>query len=114
MNMGITLILNTPDFTIEGNIVTQTIDLKKTEYKNKSIKQVVSSHLFAHLLEGQDETIVNQTLDLVFSFIQPVNLKKIADWWEQPFESLIAKGSNEIQLDLELSQEGQDFIKQMQ
>jgi hypothetical protein len=112
--MGITLILNTPDFTIEGNTVTQTIDLDKSEYKNKTIKQVVSSHLFAHLLEDQDESIVNQTLDLVFSFIQPVNLKKTADWWDQPFESLIAKDSDEIQLDLEFSKEGQEFIKQMQ
>ncbi len=112
--MGITLILNTPDFTIEGNIVTQTIELEKNEYKNKSIKQVVSNHLFAHLLEGQDEIIINQTLDLVFSFIQPVNLKKTADWWDQPFETLIAKNTNEIQLDLEFSQEGLSFIKQMQ
>ncbi|NHJ39327.1 MAG: hypothetical protein FK731_04785 [Asgard group archaeon] len=112
--MGITLILNTPDFTIEGNIVTQTIELEKNEYKNKSIKQVVSNHLFAHLLEGQDETIINQTLDLVFSFIQPVNLKKTVDWWDQPFETLIAKNTNEIQLDLEFSQEGLSFIKQMQ
>jgi hypothetical protein len=110
----IKLHLNIPDFTMTGQITNQIIELKKQDYSGKTIKQVVSKHLFSHLLEGQDESIVNQTLDLVFNFIQPKGVTDISSWWEQPFETLVTKGTNEITLDLDFTEEGKAFIQQMQ
>ena len=114
MSNLIKLNLNIPDFTMAGHINNQVIDLKKSDFKDKTIKQVVSKHLFSHLLEGQDEAVVAQTLDLVFNFIKPKGVAEISSWWEQSFDSLIEKGSNEVSLDLEFTEEGKAFIQQMQ
>ncbi|MBK5113942.1 MAG: hypothetical protein JJE41_09945 [Candidatus Heimdallarchaeota archaeon] len=111
--MSVKLILNTPDLTIGGNSPKRSVDLKLEDYKDKTIKQVVSQHVFTDVLQGQDESVVQQAIELIFNFIQPKDIDDPPTWWVKPFDSLITKGSKEIVLDLEFSEEGIAFMKQM-
>ena len=111
--MVVRLILNTPDLSIEGNTFKQTIDLTIEDYQGKSVKEIVSTYVFRDVLEGQDEEVIEQALELMFNFIQPVGVKDLTNWWDQPFANLIAPKANEITLDLEFSEEGIAFINQM-
>jgi len=54
--MSVKLVLNTPDLTIGGNAPKRSVDLKLADYQDKTIKQVVSQHVFTDILKGQDET----------------------------------------------------------
>jgi len=111
--MTIKLILNTPDLAIGGNSPKKSIDLSDKDYKNKSIKDVITKHIFTDILQGQDESVIEQAIELIFDFIQPKNIDNVAEWWQQPFEQLITKNSKEIVLDLEFSSEGLAFMQQM-
>lgn len=103
------LVLNTPDIFSGGVLVEKIFELSPNDYQGKSIKQVFAENAFKEALEGQETKAANQALQLVFTLIQPVNVKKVSKWWEQSFESLI-KNSNDIILHMEFSEEGLDFI----
>ncbi|MHA1532432.1 MAG: hypothetical protein ACTSR6_10585 [Candidatus Heimdallarchaeota archaeon] len=94
--MSVKLVLNTPDLTIGGNAPKRSVDLKLADYQDKTIKQVVS-----------------QAVELIFNFIQPKGIEDSPTWWVKPFASLISKGTKEVVLDLEFSEEGIAFMKQM-
>jgi len=111
--MSVKLILNTPDLTIGGNAPKRSVNLKLEDYKDKTIKQVVSQHVFTDILQGQDESVVQQAIELIFNFIQPKGIDDPPTWWDKPFTSLIKEGPNEIVLDLEFSEEGIAFMNQM-
>ncbi|MGC9779723.1 MAG: hypothetical protein HZR80_10815 [Candidatus Heimdallarchaeota archaeon] len=111
--MKIKLLINTPDLSVGGNSPKKSVDLKSDDYKGKSIKQVVSKHIFSDILQGQDESIAAQAIELLFNFVQPKNVTDVDNWWSQPFESLIADDFKEVNLDLEFSQEGIAFMEQM-
>lgn len=111
--MSVKLVLNTPDLTIGGNAPKRSVNLKEDDYKGKTIKQVVSQHVFTDILQGQDESVMQQAIELIFNFIQPKGIDDPPTWWVKPFDSLIAKGTKEIVLDLEFSEEGIAFMKQM-
>jgi len=61
--MKIKLLLNTPDLSIGGNSPKKSVDLKSDDYKDKSIKEVVSKYIFADILQGQDESIAAQAIE---------------------------------------------------
>ncbi len=111
--MKIKLLLNTPDLSVGGNSPKKSVDLKSDDYKDKSIKQVVSKYIFTDILKGQDESIAAQAVELLFNFVQPKNVIDVANWWTQPFETLIVDDSKEVSLDLEFSPEGIAFMEQM-
>ena len=111
--MNIKLILNTPDLTIGGNAPRRSVDLKLEDYQDKTIKQVVSQHVFTEILQGQDESVAQQAIELIFNFIQPKGVDDPPSWWGKPFASLITEGSKEVTLDLEFSEEGIAFMEQM-
>jgi len=113
LQMAVRLILNTPDLSIEGHTFKRTIDLTIDDYQGKSVKEIVSFFVFRDVLEGQEEEVVEQAIELMFNFIQPVGVKDLKNWWDQPFTNLIDKETNEITLDLEFSSEGIAFINQM-
>ncbi len=113
LTMSIKLILNTPDLTIGGNAPKRSVDLKPADYQDKTIKQVVSQHVFTDILKGQDESVIQQAVELIFNFIQPKDIEDPPTWWVKPFDSLISKGTKEVVLDLEFSEEGIAFMKQM-
>ncbi|NHJ84032.1 MAG: hypothetical protein FK734_01135 [Asgard group archaeon] len=108
--MKIKLILNTPDLSIGGNSPKRTIDLAPADYKGKSVKDVITKNAFSNILADQDEETISQVMQMMFNFIIPTNIDNIDDWWQQPFESLIKKGTNEVIVDLEFSKEGIAFI----
>ncbi len=111
--MSVKLILNTPDLTIGGNAPKKSVELQSKDYKDKTIRQVVSQHVFTEVLQGQDESVVQQAIELIFNFIQPKGIDDPPTWWNKPFESLIKEGSKEVILDLEFSNEGIEFMEQM-
>ena len=111
--MSVKLVLNTPDLTIGGNAPKRSVDLKPADYQNKTIKQVVSQHVFTDILKGQDENVMQQAVELIFNFIQPKGIEDPPTWWLKPFASLISKDTKEVVLDLEFSEEGIAFMKQM-
>ncbi|MBN1328186.1 MAG: hypothetical protein JXA54_01820 [Candidatus Heimdallarchaeota archaeon] len=111
--MNIKLVLNTPDLSIGGNVPKRSIDLTDKDYRNKSIKEIITNYIFIEILQGQDESIIEQAIELIFNFIQPKDIENITDWWQQPFEQLIQKNSKEVILNLEFSPEGLAFMQQM-
>ena len=113
LTMSVKLILNTPDLTIGGNAPKRSVDLKPADYQDKTIKQVVSQHVFTDILKGQDENVMQQAVELIFNFIQPKGIEDPPTWWVKPFASLISKDTKEVVLDLEFSEEGIAFMKQM-
>ncbi|NHJ32717.1 MAG: hypothetical protein FK732_07635, partial [Asgard group archaeon] len=94
--MSVKLILNTPDLTIGGNSPKRSVNLKLDDYKDKTIKQVVSQHVFTDILKGQDESVLQQAIELIFNFIQPKGIDDPPSWWVKPFDSLIEKGTKEV------------------
>jgi len=88
--------------------------LQKKDFHGKTVKQILLNHVFADILKGQDESTVQQALELIFNFIQPKKIKDTQAYLNQPFEKLISKNSNEVVMDLEFSAEGLAFLKQIQ
>lgn len=105
----IKLVLNTPDIFSGGMLIVKTFELSPKDYQGKTIKQVFTENAFRESLEGQETEAANQALQLVFTLIQPVEIEKVFEWWEQSFESLI-NNSNEVILNMEFSKAGLEFI----
>ena len=111
--MNIKLILNTPDLAIGGKSPKRSVKLNDKDFKGKTVKEIVSEHIFNDIIQGQDDSVTDQAMDLIFNFIQPTGIDDISTWWQKPFEELIAKGTKEVVLDLEFSPEGIAFMEQM-
>ena len=107
--MKIKLILNTPDLTIGGNSPKRTIDLSPADFKGKTVRDVITKYAFSNILADQDEDTISQVMQLMFNFIKPINVEKVDEWWLQPFEKLIEKGSKEVIVDLEFEISGEKF-----
>lgn len=105
----IQLILNTPDIFAGGTIVEKIFELNPVDYQGKSIKQIFAEHAFREALQGQETEDANQALQLVFTLIQPKDIRDVGSWWESPFESLV-KDTKKITLEMEFSEAGLEFI----
>ncbi|MHA1156174.1 MAG: hypothetical protein ACTSQK_08710 [Candidatus Heimdallarchaeota archaeon] len=105
----IKLVLNTPDIFTGGTSVVKTFELTPKDYQGKTIKEVFAENAFKKSLEGQEPEAAKQALQLVFTLIQPVDVEKVFEWWDQSFESLI-NSSNEVILNMEFSKAGLEFI----
>ncbi len=110
--MVIKLVLNTPDIFSGGMAVVKTFELTSSDYQGKTIKEVFAENAFRGSLEGQETETANQALELVFTLIQPVDVEKRFEWWEQSFESQI-NDSNEVILNMEFSKAGLEFINRV-
>ena len=109
----IELILNTPDLAIGGKSPKKSVKLTDKQFKGKTVKEIVSEFIFNEIVEGQDPSVIEQALELIYSFIQPVGVEDSVSWWQKPFENLIQNNSKEVILDLEFSEEGLAFMDQM-
>ena len=86
--------------------------LDSTDYKGKTIKQVLIDKAFSEILINQDSETAAQAIQLIFTMIQPKNVEEPEKWWNQQFESIITNDA-EITIDMEFNEEGLKFIEEM-
>ncbi|MFW9924251.1 MAG: hypothetical protein ACFFDW_13280 [Candidatus Thorarchaeota archaeon] len=110
--MVLKLTLSIPDI-YSGNIGNKIFYLKEDDYKEKSIKQVIINNAFKEVLVGQDSESAEQALQLIFTLIRPVGILEKDEWWDKPFSTLVDENKQQIDLKMEFSEEGLEFINEM-
>ena len=106
------LILNTPDVFAGGSSVEKILNLAPSDYQGKTVRQIFTEFAFSEALVGQNPVAAEQALQLVFTLIQPKGVIDSSTWWEKPFESLITE-SEDVTIDVELSEDGLEFINNL-
>jgi hypothetical protein len=106
------LILKTVDMSTNELIPKKAFEIPDDEIQKKTIREVIAQYAFKDILKGFDSALVSQAVDMMFLLIQPCDVDDSDSWWEQEITNLSIDEENTLEIALEFTELGKQFLTQ--